>query len=125
MDRKPRVLVVDDEMHIRTTLAAVLRQEGFDVEAASDGNEAVSKAIGWQPDLVLSDVVMPDMDGVAASMRIVDSQPGCQVVLLSGHAVVHDLLEMARERGYEFEVLLKPIHPLALIEHLRVMLRRS
>ncbi len=125
MDRKPRLLVVDDEIHIRTTLEAVLRQEDFDVETASGGNEAVAKATAWRPDLVLSDVVMPDLDGIAAAILISESVPDCRIVLLSGHGVVHDLLQSARERGYEFDVLLKPIHPLALVEHLRRVLRRS
>ena len=119
------MLVVDDETYIRTTLAAILRQEGFEVETASGGHEAVAKATAWQPDLVLSDVVMPDLDGIAASIVIAERLPDCRIVLLSGHGVVHDLLERARARGHQFELLLKPIHPLALIEHLRMLLGSS
>lgn len=124
MERKVRVLVVDDEVHIRATLEAILRQEGFDVATAGGGEDAVSLARTWHPDLVLSDVVMPDMDGVATSILISELLPGCRIVLLSGHAVVHDLMKTARERGFEFDVLLKPIHPPELIQHLRQVLRR-
>lgn len=122
-DRSPRVLVVDDEIHIRATLHAILKRAGFEVVTAKDGEEAVRTAREWRPDLVLSDVVMPRMDGVTASLQILDSLPDCKVVLLSGHAVVRDLWETARERGYELDVVLKPIHPVELIEHLRMILR--
>lgn len=117
--------MVDDETTIRTTLEAIFIQEGFDVVTASGGEDAVSKAKTWGPDLVLSDVVMPDMDGVAASILISESLPHCKIVLLSGHAVVADLMKMARARGYDFDVLMKPIHPLELIEHVRTVLQRS
>lgn len=122
-ERKPRVLVADDEAYITVTLQAILKLEGFDVAIAEGGEEAVRKAREWEPDLVLSDVFMPDLDGIAAGMRIVEFLPACKVVLFSGHAVVHDLLEAARARGYQFEVLLKPIHPVELIAYLRGILK--
>ena len=125
LERKPRVLVVDDEIHIRATLAAILNQEGFEARAVAGGGEAIAKAREWQPDLVLSDVIMPDMDGVTASIRILQFLPNCRIVLLSGHGMVHDLMRGARERGYEFDVLLKPMHPTELIEHLRTLLRHG
>lgn len=124
-ERKPRVLVADDEITIMTTLKVILSLEGFDVEVARNGHESVAKALLWHPDLVLSDVVMPGMNGVDACIRIVDSLPGCKIVLMSGHAVVHDLMNDARARGYNFDVLPKPVHPDELIEHLRVVLRRD
>jgi len=123
--RKPRVLVADDEITIMTTLKVILSLEGFDVEVARNGEEAVAKALAWRPDLVLSDVVMPGMNGVDASIRIVNSLPGCKIVLMSGHAVVHDLMKDARARGHDFDVLPKPVHPDELIDHLRMVLRRD
>lgn len=120
-----RVLVVDDEIQITRTLEAILRGEGFDVATASSGEDAVLAAQGWHPDLVLSDVVMPGMDGVEAAIQISNSLPGCKIVLLSGYAVVYDLTKTARARGYEFDVIEKPIHPQNLIQHLRLVLGRG
>jgi hypothetical protein len=50
--------------------------------------------------------------------------PACKIVLFSGHAVVYDLMKTAGEHGYEFDLLLKPVHPVDLIQHLRQVLER-
>jgi CheY-like chemotaxis protein len=122
---KPKVLVADDEAYITETLQAILNGAGFEVATAGGGKEAVRKAREWRPDLVLSDVLMPDLDGIAASIQIVEFLPACRIVLFSGHGVVHDLLRTAHAHGYEFDLLLKPIHPLDLIQHLRGVLERG
>lgn len=121
-DRRPRVLIADDESTIAATLRAILSLEGFDVVTAANGEEAVRKAREWRPDLLLSDVVMPGMDGVTASIEIRKFLPDCKVVLLSAHPMASESIRAARERGYDFEVMLKPIHPVELIEHLRKIL---
>ena len=123
--RQSRVLVVDDELQITKTLGAILDGEGFDVATANSGEDAVLKAQEWHPDLVLSDVVMPGMDGVEAAIQICNLLPGCKIVLLSGYAVVHDLTKTAKACGYEFDVLEKPIHPLDLIRYLRMVLSQA
>lgn len=123
-DRKPRVLIADDEPYITTTLEAILRREGFEVATAEGGEEAVRKAQEWRPELVLSDVLMPGLDGVSACMRIAEFLPACKIVLFSGQAVVHDLMERARKHGHNFDLLVKPIHPVELIEYLRRALEK-
>jgi len=83
---------------------------------------AVETALAWRPDLFLTDVMMPDLDGIEAAIRIRQRYSACRILLFSGNAVVHDLLAAARKRGYDFEALLKPIHPRELIDHLRFAL---
>ncbi len=68
--KKPKVLVVDDEHVIADTLAIILNQHGFDALAVYTGTGAVEQARNLHPDLIISDVIMPDMDGIEAAIHI-------------------------------------------------------
>jgi CheY-like chemotaxis protein len=114
-----RILIADDEPTIAETLGMVLSQNGFEVAVAYDGKSAIETARTFCPRIFLTDVVMPETNGVEAAIAVRAILPECRIVLLSGQAGVHDLLKEARLRGYEFELLLKPIHPTDLLEHLR------
>jgi CheY-like chemotaxis protein len=116
---KPRVLVVDDERRIADTLAIILNQNGFEAMAVYTGTEAVERARDTRPDLIISDVIMPDMNGIEAAIRIRQALPGCKILLFSGQAATADLLEKARAQGHEFEILAKPVHPQDLLAKLR------
>ncbi|MGD0976353.1 MAG: response regulator [Candidatus Korobacteraceae bacterium] len=117
--KKRKVLVVDDERVIADTLAIILNQHGFDALAVYTGTGAVEQARNIQPDLIISDVIMPDMDGIEAAIRIRCFLPNCKILLFSGQAATADLLESARARGHEFEILAKPVHPQDLLAKLR------
>ncbi len=112
---KARVLVVDDEELIAESVAEILRTEGFDAIAAFSGQEALELAKELCPDIVLSDVLMPDMDGVDTAIRIRDACPKTRILLFSGQAATSDLLERAKSKGHQFELLPKPLHPTRLI----------
>src|SRR5437899_7847016 len=116
---KPRVLVVDDERVIADTLATILNQNGFEATAVYSGSEAVDRALTNRPDLVISDVIMQDMNGIEAAIRIRQGLPSCKILLFSGQAATADLLEKARRQGHEFEILAKPVHPTDLLAKLR------
>jgi CheY-like chemotaxis protein len=116
---RPLVLVADDEQIIAETLIAILSEEGFDVASANDGLAALEEAARLCPDIVLLDVAMPRLNGVEAAKRILSSMPKVRVVLFSGQAETADLLAEAREAGFEFEVLAKPVKPDALLRTLR------
>lgn len=115
---KPRVLVVDDERVIADTLAIILNQNGFDASAVYTGTAAVDRARAGQLDLVISDVIMPDMNGIEAAIQIRQILPSCKILLFSGQAATADLLEKARAQGHEFEILAKPVHPQDLLARL-------
>jgi len=116
---KPKVLVVDDERVIADTLAIILNQHGFEAAAVYTGTAAVERARNTQPDLIISDVIMPDMNGIEAAINIRQFLPSCKILLFSGQAATADLLESARLKGYEFEILAKPVHPQDLLAKLR------
>jgi CheY-like chemotaxis protein len=116
---KPKVLVVDDERVIADTLAIILNQHGFEASAVYTGTAAVERAKIVRPDLVISDVIMPDMNGIEAAIHIRKFLPGCKILLFSGQAATADLLENARAQGHEFEILAKPVHPQDLLAKLK------
>lgn len=117
--KKPRVLVVDDERVIADTLAIILNQAGFEASAVYTGMGAVDTAREVRPDLIISDVIMPDMNGIEAAIHIRGFLPDCKILLFSGQAATADLLESARAKGHEFEILAKPVHPQDLLAKLR------
>ncbi|MGB7555899.1 MAG: response regulator [Candidatus Korobacteraceae bacterium] len=117
--KKPKVLVVDDEQVIADTLAKILDLNGYDASAVYTGTAAVESARSLQPDLIISDVIMPDMDGIQAAIKIRGFLPNCKILLFSGQAATADLLENARAQGHEFEILGKPVHPSDLLAKLR------
>src|SRR5437763_12330386 len=116
---KPNVLVVDDERVIADTLAIIPNQNGFDASAVYTGSAAVDRAREAQPDLIISDVIMPDMNGIEAAIRIRQILPKCKILLFSGQAATAALLDEARRRGHEFEVLAKPVHPADLLAKIK------
>ena len=116
---KPKVLVADDEKVIADTLAIILNQNGYDATAVYTGTSAVDRARETRPDLVISDVIMPDMNGIDAAIKIRSFLPSCKILLFSGQAATADLLEDACKRGHEFEILAKPVHPQDLLQKLR------
>jgi CheY-like chemotaxis protein len=116
---KQKVLVADDEKVIADTLAVILNQNGFDASAVYTGTAAVERAKAVRPDLVISDVIMPDMNGIDAAIKIRALLPGCKILLFSGQAATADLLETARQQGHEFEILAKPVHPQDLLAKLK------
>jgi DNA-binding NtrC family response regulator len=118
--REPRVYVVDDEKMIAGTLALILNQSGFAASAFDNPREALTAAaFAPPPDLLISDIVMPGMTGIELGIRFLQIYPRCKVLLFSGQPATSDQLETARGRGYEFEVLLKPVHPADLLVMVR------
>ena len=115
----PRILVVDDEVLIADTIVQILNRSGFIAEAAYGGSEAIEAARRTSPELILSDVLMPKVDGVEAAIAIQQFLPETRIILFSGQAATVEILARARQRGYNFELLAKPLHPSKLLEHLR------
>lgn len=109
--RNFRIFVVDDESVIAKTLATILQRSGFDAVSFTAPLAALEAAREKEPDLVISDVVMPVLSGIDLAIRLKEEHPNCRILLFSGQAATANLLEEARERGHDFELLSKPIHP--------------
>ncbi|HEY6488568.1 MAG TPA: response regulator [Terracidiphilus sp.] len=116
---RPTVLLVDDEILIVDTLTEILEGAGFSVLPAYDGRTALEKVARCGPDYLLSDVLMPKMNGVELAIAIRKMYPSTRIMLFSGQAGISDILLDGLRQGFEFELIAKPIHPLIVIEHLR------
>jgi DNA-binding response OmpR family regulator len=112
--REPIVLVVDDEHLVADTLVIIFRGAGFCAFAANDAMGALEIASAIRPDILVSDVDMPGMNGVQLALKLLVTHPQCRILLFSGHATVADLAP-AREAGHDFPLLPKPIHPAEML----------
>jgi CheY-like chemotaxis protein len=117
---KRRVLVVDDEELIANTLAIILNKAGFEARAVFSGEQAIKLLESFQPEMLITDVIMPGMTGIEAAIATRNRLPKCNILLFSGQAVTADLLQEARAQGHEFDILAKPVHPSDLLAKLRM-----
>ncbi|HVE81266.1 MAG TPA: response regulator, partial [Myxococcales bacterium] len=97
-----RILAVDDERATCEALAEMLSRWGHKVETASDGNEAMKRAQEFHPDVVLSDLAMPETDGLWLLRAIKEEMPDCPVVFLTGRGSVDAAVEAIRQGAYDF-----------------------
>jgi DNA-binding response OmpR family regulator len=119
--RKLQVFVVDDETVIAATLAMILRHQGLEARSFDSPLEALNATREIVPDLLISDVMMPEMSGIELALKVREYCPECKVLLFSGQAATADLLEKARADGHDFEVLAKPVHPSDLLAKIRAV----
>jgi DNA-binding response OmpR family regulator len=102
-----RVLIVDDEPVIRRFLVRVLEGEGYEVQAASNGHEALDYLDSTAFDLLLTDIKMDQLDGVELLRQARARHPDLSVILLTGHATVSSAVAALRHGAFEY--LLKPV----------------
>jgi CheY-like chemotaxis protein len=113
-EKQPAVLIVDDEPLVADTLCAILSHAGYVTKAVYDGSTALKLATTFAPELLITDVAMPQMNGVELAVAMVSLRPNCKVLLFSGHATSVDLVG-AYDAGHDFPLLSKPIHPTEMI----------
>jgi len=118
---KSRIFVVDDELIIASTLATILRMNGYDALSFTHPHEALQAAREKAPELLISDVIMPGISGIDLAIFMLKLSPACKVLLFSGQAATANLLDAARERGHHFEVLPKPIHPAEFLQRIKAV----
>ncbi len=115
---KSRVLIVDDEQNIANTLAMVFKIKGHEALAVYNAESAVEAIETFEPDVVLSDVIMGKMTGVDLAIYLSRARPDCKVILFSGQTATADVLAEASRKGHDFRLLAKPIHPEKLLEEI-------
>jgi two-component system, OmpR family, response regulator len=118
-----RALVVDDEPALTDLLAMALRYEGWDVRTAADGATAVTVARSFAPDVVLLDVMLPDLDGLSVLRRIRADTPDLPVVFLTARDAVADRVAGLTVGADDYVV--KPFSLEEVVARLRALLRRS
>ncbi len=116
---RPRVLIADDEKIIADTLAMILNQGGFEARAVYTSERALELAPDFQPDLLVSDVLMANLNGVEAAIRMRAILPDIRVFLLSGQTATAEMIAKSQASNMGFEVLIKPVHPQVLLEKLK------
>ena len=118
MANLPIVLVVDDEPIIADSLATILRGNGYSAQAAYSADEALSFANGVHPQVLISDVMMPGMNGIELSLEFAQRFPACKVLLVSGNTGTAALLAESERQGHTHTILAKPVHPLQILNYL-------
>ncbi len=116
---KYSLLIVDDETDSRNALAELVQRWGYEVQTASDGTEALRKAIESHPDVILTDLVMPNMDGLWLLRALRGELPDCPVVLLTGRGTIQTAVQAIKEGAYDF--IEKPLD----VSRLRIVLERA
>lgn len=119
---KPWVLVVDDEPSIVATVCAILEAYGYSAVGVTSGAEAIAKATASCPDLLLSDVMMPGLNGFETGLQVKKVCPHCRLLFFTGYAEVSGLADGLKSNGLAFEVLSKPMHPAALVDKVKAAL---
>ena len=114
-----RVLIVDDEPSMREMLAIALGDEGWEVHAAQDGEEALAKLAQQPFDVVVSDIRMPGVDGLELLGRAREQSPGTEVILITAHASTDSAIEAVRLGAYDY--VTKPFD----VEELKVTVRHA
>jgi len=113
-NHETKIIVADDEQVIANSLAAILKQAGFDARAVYSGEMAVEMARDFQADKLISDVFMTGITGIEAAIQVRTMLPSCQILLFSGQPETADLAQG------EFNILRKPIDPVDLLARLRI-----
>ena len=122
-DYEARLLVVDDEPNIRDLLATSLRFAGFEVFTASTGNEAIREATENQPDLVVLDVMLPDMDGFTVTRRLRDRGEQYPILFLTAKDETQDKVAGLTVGGDDY--VTKPFSLEEVVARIRAVLRRT
>ena len=99
-----RILVVDDDLDHLHVVAAILEESGFEVERASDAEEALSRIHGFQPALVLTDLRLPGMDGVQLLERVREGMEGVEVIVMTGYEDMTSAIGAMRAGAFDYVV---------------------
>ena len=125
MKNKPKILLVDDEYDILEFLSYNLKREGFVVFTANNGIQALEIAQKEVPDLIILDVMMPNMDGIAVCERIRSSEKTQQILILFLTARSEEYSEVAGFDAGADDYVTKPIKPKLLISRVNALLKRK
>ena len=119
MLRQSRVMVVDDDAETLALLREVVAKEGYQVETAEDGESALRQLAEWQPDLVITDIHMPGMDGLALLAAVREKAPDVLVILLTAYGSLKTAVDAIKAGAFDY--LSKPF----VVDDIRLVVRRA
>jgi DNA-binding NtrC family response regulator len=109
------VFVVDDDPGTASNIAAILNASGFQVTTFTDAGKALQAAESSCPDILISDVIMPQMNGIELAIKFKAACPKCKILLFSGNASANNLMKVATEQGHSFTLMSKSVLPNDLV----------
>ena len=119
MLRPSRVMVVDDDAETLALMHEIVAKEGFEVETAEDAETALRRLEQWQPELVITDIHMPGMDGLALLAAVREKEPDIPVVLLTAYGSLKTAVDAIKAGAFDY--LSKPF----VVEDIRLVVRRA
>ena len=122
-ESKGRVLVVDDQRNMRATTAMLLRAEGYQVEEAGGGDEALAMLAARPADLLLTDLKMEPIDGLALLKRALEAVPNLQVIVMTAYGSIESAVEAMRRGAYDY--ITKPFKEGELVHRVQKALERA
>ena len=123
MDKHARILIVDDDESIRKTIEAVLKQEKYIVETASNGREAIKKAKAKFYNLALIDIRLPDMEGTKLLAAIKDTTPKMVKLIVTGYPTLQNAIEAVNEGADGY--ILKPMKIDQMLKKIKEHLKKQ
>jgi CheY-like chemotaxis protein len=118
-----KILVVDDEQDIVTIIGKVLKKNGYEVITANDGLECIDKVSRVQPDLILLDNIMPNMDGLAVLAKLKDSKETQDIPVIMVTAIADQEHITGAQKGGAVEYIIKPFDYTVLLEKIDQVLK--
>jgi DNA-binding NtrC family response regulator len=121
LDKQTRILIVDDDENIRKTMTAILEDEGYIVDSAANGKEALEKTNSATYNLALLDIRLPDMEGVELLNLMKDSLPRTRKIMVTGYPSVQNAISAVNKRADAY--LIKPVDVEKLLETVKEQLK--
>jgi two-component system response regulator HydG len=121
--QQSRILVVDDQRNMRTTTALILRQQGYEVAEVESGEEALSRLLVEPFDLVLTDLKMAPLDGLAVLRGALEISPSTQVMVMTGYGTVESAVDAMQQGAYDY--LSKPFKDSELLVRVQRALEKK
>jgi two-component system, OmpR family, response regulator len=122
-NHRPRILVVDDEPNILDVISMALRFEGFEVDTAANGRDALAEVREFRPHLMLLDIMLPDMEGFEVARRLGADRAGLPIVFLTARDTTEDKVRGLTMGGDDY--VTKPFSLEELVARIRAILRRT
>ncbi|MGD0159412.1 MAG: response regulator [Candidatus Bathyarchaeia archaeon] len=123
MDENNRILIVDDDESIRKILSAILEDEGYVVETAENGREAIDKSNEKVYNLALIDVRLPDIEGVVLLAKLRETMPRMRKIIITGFPTVQNAIEAVNNKADAY--MFKPFEVVKILETIKEQLKKQ